>query len=490
MVVIHLGPYHPDTPEVDIPIIDYSSREWREDEEEEELEYVLPPTSPGQLPNIIFGCSVFGYGIYAPEEVIKSDFPLRVIKYAMKVGVTAFDTSPWYHPSEIILGRVLADLRKDPKYKRESYTLITKVGKYGPTREDHTYDLEVVKKSVERSLKRLGTDYLDVVYLHDVEYIASGPFIPAGNPLPYLFSSSLHTSSSSHVNSTTINNNNNNDDDENVPSININNANNSNINDHTNSPIITTNNDNGNYNDINNTDSDSTPALPSTYLNPPYHPLGPGDLEILNSINLLRSLQRKGIIKSVGISGYPLPLLLRISLLILHQTGQPLDIVQTYAHQTLLNSSLSHYVHAFRYHAKVKQVISAAPLAMGLLTSHGGPTWHPVHSGHVKDVLEAMIEAKEVCERKGERLEDVAGRYGFRDVYQHETREQDGDGKGKEEKEGERIPVVVGCKSLEEFKGMLKDAKMAQGEEGREVEEEVREVFRRRGVEGYSWKNP
>ncbi|EIW71802.1 hypothetical protein TREMEDRAFT_60720 [Tremella mesenterica DSM 1558] len=90
MVVIHLGPYHPDTPEVDIPIIDYSSREWREDEEV--LEYVLPPTSPGQLPNIIFGCSVFGYGIYAPEEVIKSDFPLRVIKYAMKVGVTAFDT--------------------------------------------------------------------------------------------------------------------------------------------------------------------------------------------------------------------------------------------------------------------------------------------------------------------------------------------------------------------------------------------------------------
>jgi hypothetical protein len=49
------------------------------------------------------------------------------------------------------------------EYPRESYTIITKTGKYGATVKDHVYDPEVTKKGVERSLKRFNTDYLDVV---------------------------------------------------------------------------------------------------------------------------------------------------------------------------------------------------------------------------------------------------------------------------------------------------------------------------------------
>lgn len=74
------------------------------------------------------------------------------------MGLTA---APWYHPSEIVLGRVF-DALKD-EYPRESYQLITKLGKYGPKVKHHTYDKESVRQSVERSLKRLRTDYLDVV---------------------------------------------------------------------------------------------------------------------------------------------------------------------------------------------------------------------------------------------------------------------------------------------------------------------------------------
>lgn len=69
--------------------------------------------------------------------------------------------APHYHPSEIILGNALAALKDE--YPRESYTLITKAGKYGPRVADHDYSPDVIKASVERSLRRLQTDYLDVV---------------------------------------------------------------------------------------------------------------------------------------------------------------------------------------------------------------------------------------------------------------------------------------------------------------------------------------
>jgi hypothetical protein len=54
------------------------------------------------------------------------------------------------------------DAVKD-EFPRESYTIITKCGKYGSTVKDHVFDPETTKQSVERSLKRFHTDYLDVV---------------------------------------------------------------------------------------------------------------------------------------------------------------------------------------------------------------------------------------------------------------------------------------------------------------------------------------
>jgi D-arabinose 1-dehydrogenase len=59
------------------------------------------------------------------------------------------------------LGRALEAVKDE--FPRESYTLITKTGKYGGKVKDHIYDPELTKKGVERSLKRLHTDYLDVV---------------------------------------------------------------------------------------------------------------------------------------------------------------------------------------------------------------------------------------------------------------------------------------------------------------------------------------
>lgn len=61
---------------------------------------------------------------------------------------------------------------------------MTKCGRYGLHRTDFDYSPETIRKSVARSLERLNTDYLDAVYLHDVEFIASPiyPTLRSGNP--------------------------------------------------------------------------------------------------------------------------------------------------------------------------------------------------------------------------------------------------------------------------------------------------------------------
>jgi len=48
---------------------------------------------------------------------------------------------------------------------------MTKCGRYGVSSFD--YSPTTIRESVKRSLQRLKTDYLDTVYLHDVEFVCT-----------------------------------------------------------------------------------------------------------------------------------------------------------------------------------------------------------------------------------------------------------------------------------------------------------------------------
>lgn len=50
---------------------------------------------------------------------------------------------------------------------------MTKCGRYGRDRASFDYSPNTIRRSIDRSLARLHTNYLDVVYLHDVEYVAT-----------------------------------------------------------------------------------------------------------------------------------------------------------------------------------------------------------------------------------------------------------------------------------------------------------------------------
>jgi aryl-alcohol dehydrogenase-like predicted oxidoreductase len=90
----------------------------------------------------------------------------RAIRGALDAGINFFDTAPLYGTKEAdgiaeeVLGKALgAD--------RDKVTIATKFGRYHS--RVHTNDLfdgETVTWSVEQSLRRLGTDRLDVLFFH------------------------------------------------------------------------------------------------------------------------------------------------------------------------------------------------------------------------------------------------------------------------------------------------------------------------------------
>jgi uncharacterized protein len=75
---------------------------------------------------------------------------VELVRYAYERGVRYFDTAGNYGESQSILGEALKDRRKD-------VCLVTKIETTKP---------EEVRKAVEKSLKELQTDYLDILLIH------------------------------------------------------------------------------------------------------------------------------------------------------------------------------------------------------------------------------------------------------------------------------------------------------------------------------------
>jgi len=207
----------------------------------------------------------------------------------------------------VLLGQALDTPFVHGKLSRSDYFLLTKVGRIGSASFD--YSAVGVRKSVHRSLERLHTSYLDVVYCHDVEFV--------------------------------------------------------------------------------------TPE------------------EVLRAVTELRRLRdESGIIKYVGISGYPVTTLCDLAELILARTGEPLDIVMSYANFTLQNTRLASAGLKRLKAAGVDVVPNASVLGMGLLRQDGVPLgaqgdWHPSSDG----LRSVVREASEWCSQQNEKIEKIAIRY-------------------------------------------------------------------------------
>ncbi len=116
-----------------------------------------------KVPAIGLGCMGMSdfYGSSSEEQ------NLKVLDHAVDIGCTFWDTADIYGPftNEILLARAL-------KGRRDKITLATK---FGVSRtEDGSWlgikgNAEYVKAACEASLKRLGTDYIDLYYQHRID---------------------------------------------------------------------------------------------------------------------------------------------------------------------------------------------------------------------------------------------------------------------------------------------------------------------------------
>lgn len=112
------------------------------------------------------GASALG-GVFG--EVAEDD-AIRTVHAALEAGITLFDVAPAYGAtrSERVLGRALAGV------PRERYVLSTKVGKSTDAagRDHFDYSADAIRRSLDASLARLGVDAVDVLHLHDFDYLA------------------------------------------------------------------------------------------------------------------------------------------------------------------------------------------------------------------------------------------------------------------------------------------------------------------------------
>ena len=123
------------------------------------MEYVTLKNSDLKVSRLCMGgCPMGGYGWGDTQE---KDF-LDTINVAIDNGLNFFDTSDTYGlgQSEITLGKGLGNRRKD-------VVIQTKFGvRYGNGKSTYDNSPEYIQEALEKSLKNLGTDYVDVYVIH------------------------------------------------------------------------------------------------------------------------------------------------------------------------------------------------------------------------------------------------------------------------------------------------------------------------------------
>src|SRR5580704_18506365 len=130
------------------------------------MEYSLLGKTSMKVSRLSFGASSLGGVFHSVDEAEA----IKAVRAALEFGINYFDVAPAYAGtvSETILGKALRGVPRD------RYYLSTKVGKYtlpGNYGEDTLdYSRTRIRASIEESSKRLGTDYFDLIHIHDIEY--------------------------------------------------------------------------------------------------------------------------------------------------------------------------------------------------------------------------------------------------------------------------------------------------------------------------------
>lgn len=133
------------------------------------MEYVKLGNTGMDVSRLCLGCMSFG----VPERgnhswVLNEEESRPIIKRALELGINFLDTANVYSDgtSEEIVGRALKDFAD-----RDEIVLATKVhGRMHQGPNGAGLSRKAIMSEIDKSLKRLGTDYVDLYQIHRWDY--------------------------------------------------------------------------------------------------------------------------------------------------------------------------------------------------------------------------------------------------------------------------------------------------------------------------------
>ncbi len=100
-----------------------------------------------------------GFGAARIGDGVSLDQIENLLDSLLDLGITFIDTADCYTRSEELIGRYLGD-------RSGEFVIATKCGCTSGGDGEEEYSRAVIEKSIDRSLKRMGLECLDLVFLH------------------------------------------------------------------------------------------------------------------------------------------------------------------------------------------------------------------------------------------------------------------------------------------------------------------------------------
>ncbi|PIA51837.1 hypothetical protein AQUCO_01000015v1 [Aquilegia coerulea] len=131
------------------------------------------------------------------------------------------------------------------------------------------------------------------------------------------------------------------------------------------------------------------------------HDIEFGNLDqiVSETIPALQKLKEVGKIRHIGITGLPLEV---FTYVLDRVPPGTVDVILSYCHYSVNDTTLEDLLPYLK--SKGVGVISASPLAMGLLTHNGPPEWHPASP----ELKSACKDAANYCKEKGKNISKLA----------------------------------------------------------------------------------
>jgi aryl-alcohol dehydrogenase (NADP+) len=160
------------------------------------MEYTRLGSAGVQVSRLCLGCMTYGSSKWR-EWILDEEQSRPFIRRALELGVNFFDTADMYSlgASEEVLGRALQDFAQ-----RDRVVIATKVfNPMGADPNQRGLSRKHIRESIDASLRRLRTDYVDLYQIHRFDYDtpieetldALNQVVRAGKAL-YVGASSMH----------------------------------------------------------------------------------------------------------------------------------------------------------------------------------------------------------------------------------------------------------------------------------------------------------